>query len=176
MQYYHAILGALALAALLLSWRLPRCGKWIFLVSASYVASVLYHRLVPYDDVMPHGAVISFFCDAFVFVMIRQMHQEKWEIYGLGTIVMFMAVFNLIQVLAVTFGFPPVMANEKYSTILEVANALYLFIIGGVGLSDLVARNERHGMGHYRHGGVSATLASAVEAGREKSHVRKLRY
>lgn len=174
MHWYHAALGGMALTALLLSWNVPRCGKWIFLLSASYVASVLYHRLAPYNDVLPYGAVVAFFCDAILFLLIRQLHVEKWEYWTLGMIALGMALFNLVQIIGFTFGFPPVLSNTDYSSILEVANAAYLAIIGGVGLSDLVGRYEGHFLGNRSNGGVRSALSSAVSAARKKSSVRKL--
>lgn len=152
MHWYHFALGSIALVALLLSWNVPRCGKWVFLVSASYVVSVLYYRIGPSGDYYPPGPVIAFFCDAIVFVIIRQGHKEKWEIFGLGSLIMFMATLNLVQVMGDAIGFPPMLPSDIYSMILEVTNALYLFIIGGVGLMDLgheigLARNRRGGMG-----------------------------
>lgn len=176
MDWYHYVLGALALLALILSWNVPRCGKWIFLLSASYVVSVLYHRLAPHDDVMPHGSVVAFFCDAAIFIIIRQMHVEKWEIFGLGGVVLLMASFNMVQVLAVSFGFPPVMDQAIYSAILECANVAYLLLIGGVGLADWLThgRGEGHHLGWHRSAGMAGNLSAITSEVRKKSHVRKL--
>lgn len=176
MEWYHFTLLALAILTLLLSWHVPRCGKWIFLAFASYVVSVVYHRLAIYNDIMPHGAVVAFFCDAGVFILIRQMHVEKWEIFGLGSVVMLMAVFNLVQVLAVSFGFPPAMNQFIYSAILECANVAYLLMICGVGLMDWLGHGKRegHGLGWHRPDSVGANLTAISEAVRKKSHVRKL--
>lgn len=177
MEWYHATLGAVTLAALVLSWNVPRCGKWIFIASASYVASVLYHRLAPASDTLPLGAHIAFLCDAAVYVIIKQMHQERWEFWGLGSIAMFMAVFNLVQALAMTFGFPPVMPHTVYSSILEVANLAYLSIIGGVGLADLMGHgNDAYVVDHRRHSSLSGRVSAAIAWARKQSRVRKLTF
>lgn len=176
MGWYHFALAGLAFLALILSWNVPRCGKWIFLLSASYIVSVVYYRMIQYGDVMPHGAVVAFFCDAAVFVVIRQMHVERWEIWGLGSIALLMASFNMVQVSAVSFGFPPVMDQTLYSAILECANAAYLLLIGGIGLADWFTngRGERHNLGWHRAAGVASNLSTITEEARKKSHVRKL--
>lgn len=176
MEWYHFSLLSLALIALLLSWRVPRCGKWIFLASASYVVSVVYHRMSVDYGIMPHGSVLAFFCDAIVFIIIRQLHEDKWEIYGLGGVVMLMVVFNLVQVMAVSFGFPPVMDKTIYSAILECANAAYLLMICGVGLMDWLenGNHEGHDLGWHRPDSVGSNLTSISSSIREKSQVRKL--
>lgn len=169
MAWYHIALASLALLALLLSWNVPRCGKWVFLATMSYIVSVIYYRMSPGGHLFPPGPVIAFFCDAAVFVMIRQGHREKWEFWGLGSLVMGMATLNFIQVMSDATGVPPVLPQLVYSEILEVTNALYLSIIAGIGLMDWkheidLARNRGARMG-----------GTFYHAAREKSQVQKIR-
>lgn len=169
MEWYHAALASLALIALLLSWNVPRCGKWIFLATMSYIVSVAYYRLSPGGHLYPPGPVVAFFCDASVFVMIRQAHKEKWEFYGLGSLMMFSATLNLLQVMSDATGVPPMLPQLIYSEILEVTNALYLSIIGGIGMMDWKHEID---LARNRASGVDRTFYLAA---REKSKVQKIR-
>lgn len=168
LQWYHETLAVLALAALVASWDLPRCRLWVGIVAASYVASVVYFHLTPIPGVWtPYGASVAFFCDAAVYLVIRETHREKWEMRGLGSIMITTATLNALQTTGWAFGWPPVLAHAIYSGLLEVANAVYLLLIIGMGT---LARVESFGRnnGAAGHRGLGAAL---LERARQRSKV-----
>lgn len=174
MEWYHYALGSLALFVLLLSWRVPRCGKWIFLLAASYLVSVLYYRS-GWGIYGPPGPVMAFLCDAALFLVIREAHEEKWEMRGLGTVVAVMIALNFVMSFSVITGYPPAIPHDVYSSFLEVLNAAYLVIIGGVGLGDLIGvGDERHDLARDRRRGLSGAILDATKKARAPSHAKKM--
>jgi hypothetical protein len=143
MAWYHFALLGLAGGALWASWKLPRCRLWVAVAAASYVLSVVYFRATDGNPFYPHGSFIAFLCDSIAFVIIRETHKQKWEVYGLGGIMLTCATFNFVQLAAVVFGSPPVLDQSTYSEILEGANALYLLMIGGMGYMEAIADGQR---------------------------------
>lgn len=169
MSWFHEALAALALFALIASWHLPRCRVWVSGLALSYVVSVVYYHATPIEGIWtPNGASIAFFCDAILFLVIRETHKETWEIYGLGTIMIASATLNAIQMVGLVSGWPPMLPHVLYSSILEVANAAYLILIGGVGILGWVGNGERTG----RDNGTSSrgSVAMVVNATRKVCH------
>lgn len=169
MSWYHEALAALAIFALVASWHLPRCRLWVGILVVAFVVSVAYYRVAPYADFWtPHGAVIAFFCDAIVFLIIRETHKEAWEIYGLGTLMIASATLNAIQMVGLVSGWPPMLPHIVYSSILELANAAYLLIIGGVGILGWIEYGARSG--HSNGPDRSRRMAMVVHATRKAAH------
>lgn len=174
MSWYHEALAALALFALVASWHLPRCRLWVGILVVAFVVSVAYYRLYPYADFwLPPGAVVAFFCDAIVFLIIRETHEDQWEIYGLGTIMIASATLNAIQVVGYVSGWPPMLPHVIYSSILELANAAYLLLIGGVGLLGWIFDGSRSGpdVGPSRDSRLAMALNIAHKAAHQKTTV-----
>lgn len=168
LQWYHETLAVLALAALVASWDLPRCRLWVGIVAASYVASVVYFHMTPIPGVWaPYGAAVAFFCDAAVYLVIRETHREKWEMRGLGSVMMTTATLTALRTLGWAFGWPPVLAHAIYSGLLEVANAVYLLLIIGMGtLARVESLGHRDGAAGHRGLG-----AAFLERARQRSKV-----
>lgn len=175
MQWYHVLLITMAGVSLAASWKMPRCRLWIGALAMSYVISVAYYRLSPfYDGWHPHGSMIAFFTDALVFLIIRETHQERWEIATIGTVMIVSTSINLFQLSGYVWGFPPMLGQEAYSILLELLNAIYLLFIGGAGLMDHVDRkNTRRGLSRYRRGGLVAACINLFSKAREESKVRQ---
>lgn len=171
LEWYHETLAVLALLALVASWGLPRCRLWVGLAAASYVASVLYFRVTPIAGVWtPYGASVAFFCDATVYLVIRETHREKWEMRGLGTVMITTATLNALQSIGWAFGWPPVLAHAIHSGLLEIANAVYLLLIIGVGILDWARRVEL--LGHRDGAARPHSLGAAfLERARQRSKV-----
>lgn len=175
MQSYHVVLLAMAIASLLASWHVPRCRLWVGALSMSYVVSIAYYRLSPfYEGWHPHGSMIAFFTDAIVYLIIRETHQERWEIWSLGSVMIASTTINLFQLSGFVWGFPPMLGQETYSILLEILNAMYLLFIGGAGLMDYVERKSvRRGLPRHRRGGLVQACVYAYSKARKESRVRQ---
>ena len=163
MDWFHYALLALACAALLASWNVPRCRLWVFALAGAYIVSVAYYRLsLPFshESAWPHGAFIAFAVDAAVFVLIRETHKDQWEIWGLGSIMIASATLNAIQMMGLVFGWPPMLPQATYSTILEIANVAFLILIIGRGILGWIA--DASTSGHHLPGDRAGGLARAV--------------
>jgi len=180
MSWFHYALLALACAALLASWNLPRCRMWIFALAASFVVSVLYYRIMPNPHgFLPHGAFVAFACDCVLFILIRETHREAWEIRGLGTVMIASASLNALQMVGLVSGWPPMLSQGLYSSILELANAAYLLIIGGVGILERIADAETggyHMRNHSRTGLAQAVNYANKEARKKTTTTQPLRH
>lgn len=174
MSWYHEALAALAIFALIASWHLPRCRLWIGGLVVSFVISVAYYHATPIDGVwLPNGAAVAFFCDAILFLVIRETHKETWEIFGLGTVMIASATLNAIQMVGLVSGWPPMLSQVLYSSILEIANAAYLILIGGVGILGWVESGERtrRHIGPDRRSSVAMVVNTARKVCHQKTTV-----
>jgi len=180
MSWFHYALLALACAALLLSWNLPRCRLWVFSLAAAFIVSVAYYRLIPAPyGFLPNGAFVAFAADCLLFIIIREMHATKWEIFGLGSVAIASATINALQLIGTVSGWPPVLAPVVYSSILEIANAVYLLLICGMGILERLAdaSHDRHHMYNHRGGGLASIINYTHAEARKKTKVsRPLRH
>lgn len=136
MQWYHYALAILATVSLWSSWRVSKAALYIALLAMSYVLSVLYWHFKPDNPYFPHGSIIGFMLDAIVFVIVRQIHDDKWEFWGVVIPVSIMAFIGFYQVVGSSIIGAPVLRSLDYSVMLEALNAAALLIIGGVGLVE----------------------------------------
>ncbi len=146
MFWFHiAQLSAFAVAAGL-SWKTPRAALWVSLLAASYVISVLYVNYPHWGGFWPPSQLVGLLLDGAVLLAIREFHKEKWEFFGLGTIMGFMVTADIVQLSGSLTGYPPPLNQNDFGIILELLNYFALVLIGGVGLMDLVRVNDRDRM------------------------------
>ncbi len=175
MDWFHFALLSLACAALLASWNVPRCRLWVLGLAAAYIVSVAYYRLTPpvtADSEWPHGAFVAFGVDAALFIVIKNTHKDLWEIWGLGSVMIASATMNAIQMMGLVFGWPPMLPQATYSTILEIANAAYLLLIMGRGILGWVnAAIDRYHLLGNRDRGMARAVSSAYSTCTKRSTV-----
>lgn len=140
MHWYHFALIGSAIIAGLMAGKTPRAWLWIAAMAASFAVSVTYLYL-PGPWWLPQPG-IAMMCDAVVFLAVREMGRDRWEIYGLGTLLMISVTLSLMQTAARIAGFPPQLPSEVYAIALEIINYLALILIGGVGLLDRIEASD----------------------------------
>lgn len=118
--------------ALLATWKTPRAWLWIGLGGASFLASSIVWDL-GYRDMHP---VFTFTADALVVLAMHMWVREQWEL----PIQLCFLVSTFSSLLKIG-GF--IGDGIIYASLLELCNFLALLWMTGVGLTDLLNRNER---------------------------------
>lgn len=129
-NYYAIALISAAFVTMGLSMKTPRSWMWVGVGGASFVASSLYWD---FGDRQFHP-IFTFSCDALVCLSLHVMAKEKWELIVFACFLLscFMSILRIA-------GFVP--GDIMYASMLEVCNWAALFVVGGVGLLDMVRRN-----------------------------------
>lgn len=170
--YNWAQLTAFAIV-IAIAWKTPRASLWAAALAASYVLSVAYIRVAPATGSWPPSQLVGLLLDGAVLVLIREHHREKWEYYGLCTIMSFMVTADIVQLFGVLTGFPPPLTQVNFGVILEALNYMALALIGGIGLMDLVPRNDRYSVAHHRFSLLHRTRRYAHARTHEPQPLRK---
>ncbi|MCA0344754.1 MAG: hypothetical protein LCH99_34270 [Proteobacteria bacterium] len=173
MQWYHFIVPSFAVLALLGGWKTPRSVLWVALIMASYVISVAYIFLPRWDWIpwWPPAPGITFLCDAAAFLVVRELHKERWEMLGLGSLLLLSATIDLIQTWALVIGVPPALSSAVYGSILEMINVAAFLLIFGVGMMDRL--NAGHGISRSAHRVVGGLSDFAHSTSKQKKPLTK---
>jgi hypothetical protein len=159
MPWYHVMLIGAAIIAGLVANKTPRAWLWVCSLLGSGVVSYAYLRLAD-APVWAPAPGIAMMSDAAVFLLIREFAKERWELYGLGTIMMVSVTMNLIQTSAIIAGFPARLPDDIYAYGLEAFNYAALLLILGRGVVDRVERHD--GLFVSRHLGRTVDRLGAV--------------
>jgi hypothetical protein len=143
MTLIDAIYLAVAAAVIVLSVRNWRGVMWVAALTASYFVSGLWWR-----SGAAGGEMVTFLCDAAVFLLIYLVGRKWWEV-GLLGIQLLMVITS-----ALYMATGHIVGHEIYSITLELLNAIALLLIGGTsafiiaGSTDgLAFHNARHIIG-----------------------------
>lgn len=123
-----------ALVCLFLTRNTPRCWMFLGAGAASFVASSLFWDFASSHMKVLHP-VFTFLCDAMVCAFVSAAARQKWEI-GFLLIYMTSAFISLLKIP----GFVP--EGLMYAAMLELCNWAALFLIGGVGLTDMLNKHD----------------------------------
>jgi hypothetical protein len=131
---------ALALIAGAFSYGVPRAWRWIGLGGVSFFVTTAF---LDYGDRPDLHPFLTLACDALVCLFIFRGFREEWEI---GVFIAFLC--SCFASLLRIGGFVP--APWVYASLLELCNAGALLWITGIGLIDLIGRNENSPVHHWR--------------------------
>lgn len=112
----------------------PRCWMFLGAGAVSFIASGLFWDMASPELRLLHPFV-TFLCDALVCSFVASVARQKWEI-GFLLIYMTSAFISLLK----APGFIP--EGVMYAAMLEFCNWAALFLIGGVGLTDMLTKHD----------------------------------
>lgn len=174
MQWYHVAIGTCAIFAYVASGNTRQGRRWCALIIAGYMLSVIYaHVSAAVSFWTPHPVAIAFMCDAVVYKIIDETHNNRWEKWGPRLLMAVSVSVNGLQLTGLIFNMPVPMPPWFHSSVLELITAVALIWIGGYGILKRLSDDQHFGrdlLGGCRHYLV-AVAVPVCKAGSKNTNV-----
>lgn len=131
MEWYHEVLAAMAIIAVILAWRVPNAVLWVGLGTLSFVTSAWWHNAgFPYGTL--YGAATNL---AICFAIYKYGKDTRWE----GKL---MSGFILMLLLDLLYVCGAIKTQYIFAVSLEVVNAYCLLLIWATGVAERIGNGR----------------------------------